>query len=258
MQSIKTLFLLCMTGTLLASGCASVRVKTNLMPETDATLHSPTGRFYIAGLQYAVDGVDSGSTKSLPIDAAYEKRLFRLVRQECLARYPLLFTKDQTDSIPLWIEVEDSITSKDGKTLAWILCTATIVGTVFPAPSEIDRDLVITVGVWNGKDGIGSAGTSKDFQREQHFWLSLLTPLGLISIPGESDFPKESEAFNMGRFAYDDVPQVAQQVATAVAKLVAAQDADYWTAQPRQYESPAQSATTPAALPAPTETVAPF
>lgn len=255
---MKPLMLLCVATTLLASGCASVRVKTDLMPEADASLQSPAGRFHIAGLQYSVDGVASGSASALPIDAAYEKRLSRLVREECPSRYPLLFTKDQADSIPLWIEVEDSITSKDGKTIAWILCTATIVGTVFPVPMEIDRDLEIAVGSWDGRDGIANVPTRKGFQRAQHIWGSLLTPLGLISIPGESDFPKKSEAFNMGRFAYDDVPQVAQQVATAVAKLVVTKDADFWTVQPRQYGSPVQPAIPPVAVPLPMETVAPF
>ncbi|MDD3276029.1 MAG: hypothetical protein PHP93_03150, partial [Kiritimatiellales bacterium] len=229
---------------------------------TNTTLQSPAGRFYVAGLNYVVDGVDADAS-AWPMDAVYKKNLLHLVRKESLALYPRLFTNDQTaGSVPLWVEVEDSITSKDGKTLAWMLCTLTLVGTVFPVPMEIDRDMDVSVSPWNGRDGRGSEPVQVNFKREQHMWGSILSPLGLISIPGESDFPKVSEAFNMSRFAYDDAPQVAQQVATAVAKMVITKDSAYWTAPSRWTGSPASPGIIPAtaleALPLPTQTVAPF
>ena len=261
MRAMKPMMLLCVVGALLAGGCASVRVTTNLKPESDPALKSPAGQFYVAGLKFTgVDGPDVRYSKEY-LDT-YQARLLPLVRSECIARYPLLFAQDSTKSIPLWVEVNERITFHKGKMLAWMFGTLTLVPIVFPAPMvQLERDIDVTVGLWNGRDGMGSGTMRKDFHRDEHAWMTLLTPLALITIPGESDFPKTSTAFNMSRFMYDDVPQVAQQVATALAKLVVTQDSAYWTAQPREQVTPGVPSALPAlptVLPPPAETAAPF
>ena len=261
MTVMKFLIWLCAAGILLTSGCASIRVKTDLMPDADPDLKSSAGKFYIAELKYNCDdGVVRESQNTL--DVAYKKDLLRAVRKECPTRYPLLFSEFEESAIPLCITVDEEYGFKDGKFIAWMLCTLMITPMILPAPLEINRDLTVSAGLWNGTDGKGSPVVRNKFRREQRGWVTMLTPLALIPAPGESDFPKESEAFNMGRNSYDDVPQVAQQVTTAIAKMIAGKDTEFWTAQPRRMESPSFSPVSPSAVPAtltlPTETIAPF
>lgn len=258
----KLLLLLCLAGTVLCSGCSSVRVKTDFLPETNSTLKSAAGMFYIAGLKYDCDDGYENQTLSA-MDIAYEKKLLRLLRKECPARYPLLFSADESSAIPLFVTFEEECSQNNFKIVAWMLGTLTIVPMILPAPFiDVDRNISVSVGAWNGTDSKGSETVRSVFHRKQIGWGTVLTPLGLIPVPGESDFPKESEAFNMSRYAYDDIPQVAPQVATALAKIVAVKEPEFWTAPPRSVQqpgySPAGSASAPSVLTLPSETAAPF
>lgn len=267
MQPLKSFFLLCVAANLFAGGCASVRVKTDLLPTADSELTSDAGKFYIAGLSYACDDGYENAMQSA-MDVAYEKNLLRLLRKECPNRYPLLFSEDENSSIPLFVTFEEEFKQSTFKTVAWMVGTLTIVPMILPAPfSDADRNITVSAGLWNGTDSKGSATVRSEFHRKQILWGTVLTPLALIPIPGESDFPKESSVFNMSRHGFDDVPQVAQQTATALAKIVAAKEPDFWTMQPRYAQptgyssSPAATGTpapAPAALPLPTPTAAPF
>jgi hypothetical protein len=257
----KLLAGLCAAGILLSCGCASVRVKTDLKPEADPKLASSAGKFYIAGLSY---NCDAGYVHESPppMDVAYEKNLLRPLRKECSARYPLLFSEASESAIPLFVTVEEEFKQSEFKTIAWMLGTLMIVPMILPAPFvDMDRDITVSAGVWNGTDSKGSGTVRSSFHRKHILWGTVLTPLALIPIPGESDFPKESSVFCMSRGGFDDIPQVAQQTATALAKMVVTKDAAYWTAQPRWTGSPASlsnPAPMSAPLPLPTQTVAPF
>lgn len=256
------LVMLGVAGLFLCSGCASFRVITDLKPEADANLQSPAGRFYIAGVKYTVGGDDAVERNKTTddIDAAYERQLLKLLRKECLSRYPLLFTKDSTDSVPLWIKVDDSGASDDHVPI-WMLCTVCICPIILPMPVDWERDLIVTVGRGDSYSDINNIVDKKGFHRDEHGWMCF-NPLGLISFPGESDFPKVSAAFAMGRYAYNDVPQVAQQVATATAKLISTKDPAFWTTQPRLNNSsiglPTRTGDAPGVQPLPSDTVAPF
>jgi hypothetical protein len=257
-----SLMMLGVAGLFLSSGCASYRVLTNLKPEADPALQSPAGRFYIAGVKYTVGGDESveGKKSADDIDAAYERKLLKLLRKECLSRYPLLFTKDSADSVPLWIKVDDSGASDDFVPV-WMLCTVCICPIILPLPVDWERDIKVTVGRGTSLATFTNEMGQKQFHREEHGWMCF-NPLGLISYPGESDFPKVSSAFNMGRYAYNDIPQVAQQVATATAKLISAKDPSFWTTQPRLNNSsmglPIRTGEVPVAPSLPTDSVAPF
>jgi hypothetical protein len=246
-------------GIFLYSGCASFRVLTDLKPEADATLQSSAGRFYIAGLKYKDFDPTKPYTDFLVV---HEQRLLTSLRIECLARYPLLFTKDSIDSIPLWIKLDDSLISK-GDRFEWMFGTLFMAPYFLPLPTDRERNMTVAIGTGTSREGFNNVAIRKDFNRKEHGWFTIFSPLALIAIPGESDFPKVSVAFNnKGLDIYDYVPQVAQQVATAIAKLVAAKDSEFWTTQPRlntpSIMLPTQTGDVPVASPLPTDSVAPF
>jgi hypothetical protein len=243
---------------LLSSGCASFRVKTDLVPETDAKLQSPAGMFYIAGLKYSIEDTGASQPNTPAYIAHQEKQFLALLRKECPAQYPLLFSKEEGSAIPLFVTVANRKNPNVGKELAFLFLTLTICGNILPAPRETDLDLTVLTSVWNGVDGPSGAGGRKQFHREERGWFSLFTPLGLITIPGESDFPKAMQA---GNPFLDNSLQIAQQVATALAKIIESKGPDFWTSSSRR-EQLSGSAPVPAIqsapLPPPTEPIQPF
>ncbi len=209
------------------SGCMSGRTTTNLKPETNLELKYSAGKFYIEGLKY------DNNLPENPTMADFDKRLLPLVRKECIARYPELFSGDSSSSIPLWIDVNQKTNSNDTKTFTWMFCSLMLCGMVFPLPGESDEQFDVKAGVWNGQQGIKGASANKSFDRNMYFWVTVFTPLALITIPGESDFPKESGTIfgiESQMAAYELL--TAQQIATALAKSVAEKDPSFWSARP--------------------------
>lgn len=249
--------LLCAGAALLAGGCMSARTTTNLQPGSDPALTSSAGTFHIANLKYA-----NSDRRFAQNDREFERSLLPFLRKECVARYPALFVDESAGGIPLGVEVSNTTTMHDGKMMAWMFCTLTLCGVIFPCPAQTDEDIDVQVRVWSGRDTLLGARLQKSFRQETHMWISLLTPLALITVPGESDFPKMSGTV----FGYKEqmncyYKQVAQQIATATAHLVAATDAAHWTAQPRAPAAsgaPAAPAALPTILPPPTEGAVPF
>lgn len=253
-HGIKPITLLCVVGTLLVSGCVSQRVTTNLKPGANAALTSPAGRFYVAGIKYT----DTGPQDQQSDDADVERTLLPLIRKECFSRYPALFANDAANAIPLGVEMRHSFDPHSGKLLAWMLCTADICGTILPAPADQDDNYVLKTGVWNGRDGIQGAPLEKDFQDQLHIWCSVLSPAGLITIPGESDFPKMSGTILSVQSEMETgYQELAQQVATALAQLVVTKDQEYWTVPMYEQRSSSQSPV-PSVLPPSTESAQPF
>ena len=253
--------MLCIGLALMGSGCVSGRMTTDLKPEKDPALKAAAGTFYVADLKFG----DSSSNPQLSETyKKYQRQLLPLLQKECAERYPALFANDSASAIPLGVDVESTTTLHDGKMLGWMFGTLLISGLILPCPGDMDEDITIKAGVWTGREDLQSATLQKSFRREIHTWTSLLTPAALITIPGESDFPKVSgtlaEIQGMEKVY---LQELASQIATALAKMVVTKDAAYWTAQPRWTGSPVSPAASPAsvpavALPLPTQTVAPF
>jgi hypothetical protein len=258
---VKSLIFLCALGPLLASGCMSARVTTNLKPEANPDLKSPAGRFYVAGLKYKY----ADANPRIPIDQKTmddaERRLLPLVNKECASRYPALFVDGASSgSIPLGVEVNCTTTQHTGKSVAWMLCTLDICGLILPCPGGVDEDFDVKAGVSNGRGGVGGAPLQKSFRREDHFWVSVMTPSALIHMPGESDFPKFSgTVFNIQEQMETSYQQTAQQVATALAQLVATKEPEFWVVPVGSESSPATLSSTPTTtLPPPAEPATPF
>jgi hypothetical protein len=246
-RGMKSLMLIYVPGLLLVSGCMSARVTTNLKPETNAQLTSPAGKFYVTGLKYT--NGDSPDNKKT------DAHVLKLVRKECSSRYPALFGSYASGSIPLAVEVDSTTTTHGDKMFLFGLCTGFLCPYIFPAPDQFEEDIDVRAGLWNGRDGMRGAPLQASFQRENHCWRSMLTPSALITIPGKSDFPKESNMFTEGV----NYPQISQQVATALAQLVAAKEAGFWVLPVGSESSPAALPSAPTTtLPAPADSTAPF
>ena len=260
-SGMKSLMLLGVTGLLLGSGCMSARVTTSLKPGTDPALKSPAGQFYVAGLKYKYADANPQVQMDQTTTADAERRLLPLVRKESVSRYPALFVNEaSSSSIPLGVEVNCTITQHSGKMAAWMLCTVDICGTIFPCPVQQEEDIDVKAGMWNGRDGIAGVPLQNSFRREDHQWVSIFSPAALITIPGESDFPKMSGTiFGIQSQMETGYQQTAQQVATALAQLVATKEPGFWVVPVGSESSPAALPSTPTTtLPPPAESAAPF
>jgi len=239
----------------------SARVTTSLKPEANPDLKSPAGRFYIAGLKYQYKDANPRIQVDQKTIEDTERRLLSLVSQECASRYPGLFVGEAaSSSIPLGVEVSCTTTQHTGKTLAWMLCTADLCGLIFPCPGQMDQAFDVKAGVWSGRNGLRGAPLQKNVLTENHFWVSVLTPSALFHMPGESDFPKKSGTlFSLQQQMETGYRQAAQQVATALAQLVADKEAGFWTVPVGAESIPAtMSSGSTTALPPPAETATPF
>jgi hypothetical protein len=262
MLKIKIFTALCMVGSLLVGACASSRIVTDMKPAKNAELKSPAGTFHVADLKLNLI-LDDPSPQTTETYKKYQRMLLPLLRKECVERYPALFANDSASSIPLSLTADYTSTSHDFKTKCWMLCTLTIVGLILPCPDQRDEDFILKMGVWTGREDRQAALLQKKFRREFHGWVSILTPLALIPIPGESDLPKASASLlniHQGEKIY--LQQLASQLATALAETIAAKDPEFWTSQPRMNNPPIFTPTrpndTPGVIPLPFEPITPF
>jgi hypothetical protein len=176
-----------------------------------------------------------------------------------------LFTEEEKLAIPLYVTLTDAIELHQPRRVVWMLCTLMITPVILPMPSMVEHDLTVSVSASKVTAGEGSTEDRKKFHREVHAWETALTPLGLITVPGESDFPKESRAGDfepiLMRWSYD-YEQVAQQMATALAKVIVSKELDFWkdALRPAQKQGPSATGATdaPAASPVPTDSPTPF
>ena len=224
------LLLLCLTGTLLSNGCASSRIVTDFRPEADPELSSQAGMFYIAELKYTYTNSDN-KKNNLENDFSKkcERFLLPILRKNCIRYYPALFTEEPTDAIPLDVTVENTFNMHEGKTMGWMFGTLLISGLIFPVPVEQDEDIVVKICIWNEQRNIHQTPLKMKFERVFHAWVSILTPIALIPVPGESDFPKTSVNITEDFYGQKTLlPQLASQVTTAIAKMITTTDPAYW------------------------------
>lgn len=230
-QIIKAIKLLSLALVMVLNSCMSGRMTTDLKPEANLELKSPAGKFYIEGITYD-NHIPEEQQKHAISD--FNDSILPLVRKECIARYPGLFSGDSSSAIPLWVDVDHVTTNNDGKTLTWMFCSLMLCGLIFPLPGEYQEKFDVKTGIWNGQEGIKGAFVQKNFQKDSYFWVSIVTPLALITIPGESDLPKESDTI-LNMHAQIEAYEIlnAQQISTAIAKSVAEKDLIFWSARPQ-------------------------
>jgi len=257
----KRLFFMlsCLTGALLLSGCASFRVVTDMKPAANPELKSPAGTFYVADFKLVPDQRET-APNIIGMWKKYQQEALPLLKKECVSRYPALFSTDATASIPLCITVETTQTRHELKTMCWMFGTLMVCGSILPLPGGRDEDILLKAYVGTGPNPIQTTTVQKNFRREFHGWMSLLTPSALIPIPGDSDLPKVSATvLNSEKVFY--LQPLTTQIVTALAETLATTAPEFWTAQPRQGNSstlsPGHPVITPP-VPVPTDTVSPF
>ncbi len=110
-------------------------------------------------------------------------------REKLVARHPQLFGDDPKAS-PLSVEVVIDRKDKIAGTLITEVLTLTISPSILPSyPITSLFELDLCVRDDSGETLYGTAATVKG---QEKTWVTFLTPLGLISIPGPSDVPKKS------------------------------------------------------------------
>lgn len=252
MRARMILALLGATAAFITAGCMSGRTTTNLVPKSDPALKSPAGMFCIneVNLRY----ITPNQQPSLDMVSNPSQRILPKLRQECRERYPSLFADESSSTFPLALDITITVTQHPGKTVGWMLGTCLLSSVIFPCPGQTDEAFCVKVGAWGSRDFHIENSFQAEFQRENHGWVSLLTPMALITIPGKSDLPKtKGTIFAINSWEEEYLRQTAQQLATAVAQATASKDAAFWASLPRQrYAEPAVTSFTSVTEGAPT------
>ena len=105
------------------------------------------------------------------------------------ARYPALFNKS-VGAVPIDVQVNVNQDSHQAAAFGVYLCTLCLIGGIFPSvPWETEWQIQVQS---RYPGGDSPPFTSSGLMVKNRGWWSILTPLGLITIPGESDAPKVS------------------------------------------------------------------
>lgn len=188
---VTAAFVLSLTG-VLAGGCMSTRMTFEGRPKV--TMPAKVAR------QYTVEKVEFvcencrreagrwGSGECLHTFQTWRKGGFgEQLQQRAERRHPQLFSQART-AIPITLRATYDNEDHMGAMIAAELLTLTACGAVFPSwPAEMDYTVRLAVLDPEGHPVQDAACTAKIVQ-----WVSLFTPLALISVPGPSEVPKSS------------------------------------------------------------------
>jgi hypothetical protein len=143
---------------------------------------TPTG--YVLDNKY--DIINLGFARINIAEEAFRKRLF----QVALKRYPELF-RDSPDAIPIDVCVMGENSSSIGPSITAEILTLTILGGIFPLPFSGTSDFNVRTELHEMV--IPGTRNPVRFVRKDVVWITCLTPLGLIPIPGESECERTCE-----------------------------------------------------------------
>lgn len=161
---------LCLMG---LTGCLSMRTTSTL--EAD-----PRAAATLAGLRFRIASVEAeGATAQ---GAGSVEKLQSTLQQH----YPDLFN-DDVDAIPLTLRLKSTPDESIGAAFFILLATGTTVP--FPSHDGFRLELEVTPGSAGG--ALMPAATIS-YTRRDHSWLSILSPLGLIPMPGRSDIQRHT------------------------------------------------------------------
>ncbi len=177
-------FMACLTVALVGlagGGCASSGIV--MTPSVSKAVVPDNNRAF-----YKVESVSFGfGTQETPVyapdwkDRGYSRKFASLAE----ARYPGLF-KNDPGAVPIHVRVDVDQEVHQGAALGVYLCTLCVVGGIFPSVMW-STDWQVKV---RAEDAHGGTILSTGVQAENRGWWTILTPLGLIDCPGESDAPK--------------------------------------------------------------------
>jgi hypothetical protein len=152
---------------ILLSGCISQRSVSTLK-------ETPGAAATLAGMKFRVamtEGAGLATTNAISL------------QQGLVHTHPELFTND-LDAIPLVIRQKSEV---DHQIVGAIITGLTLGIIPLPAHSGFHMELGVTP--WSSSGALLPESVIS-YERRDHGWLSIFTPLGLIPIPGRSDIPR--------------------------------------------------------------------
>ena len=166
-------------------GCASSGILMN-PPVSKAMVPAESQPHYrVQNVSIAYDDADMPVQAPEWKDGAFSRKFASLAAE----RYPGLF-RNEAGAVPIDVRVDVAQEVHQGAALGVYLCTLCIVGGIFPSVTW-STEWQIHV---RAEDVRGGAILSTNVQATDRGWWTILTPMGLITCPGESDAPKVSSA----------------------------------------------------------------
>jgi hypothetical protein len=163
------------------AGCASQRVASTMKITGDSGLELGRARFYI--VDYA-DVFDGGSP---PVTEEKHRLTAQRLQERAKVLYPRVFTDD-------WAALPVSVKAKIKHDSSGLQRAAIIGGFtlgLFPIPGTSVTSHEVITSVRDAR-GDNMADTQVNFDTEFGMWVTLLTPLGSLPVPGESDLPRDT------------------------------------------------------------------
>jgi len=195
-NSIKITFLvtvLCM-ALLVTNGCTSTRFLSSIKKQSLES-HEFSGYklkiVSVAVLQSYFE-LEADTMHTITIPSASADDYMKIAME----RYPSLFSKDP-NAFPVSVTVRDTWFSHSMfiPTLTDLLSAGTLPG----YPNEVILNINAEI-VFSDHDSHEICLDIVRFERSNHTWLSVFTPLGLIPVPGHSDLPKASAVMASSSF----------------------------------------------------------
>lgn len=179
-------------GLFVASGCASTKIHVSPQVRQAEIPASHKTAYRIEGAKILFAQASVGGGAMLPSEwrkDGFAQKFTRMAEE----RYPALFNQGAS-AVPLKVSVTVEGDTRQGAALGVYLCTLCIIGGIFPSvPWETEWGMKVTGEV----PGYAHFATPKTTAIDRGWW-SILTPFGLITIPGESDVPKASAVLTAG------------------------------------------------------------
>lgn len=184
-MKVRLAWVALLVANLLGGGCASSRIHvTPAVQQVTVPENNPTC--------YTLNDVRLFTSAPMPrewAERSFGARFARLAAE----RYPALFQRT-AGAVPLSVQVSVRQEIDQGAALGVYICTLCIVGGIFPSvPWETEWQVSVQV-----SDARGALATVPVVKAVDRGWWTVLTPMGLMEIPGESDVPKVSAAMRCG------------------------------------------------------------
>ncbi len=156
---------------LLLAGCMSARGTSTLKEVPDAAQR-------LAGLQFRVAAVEDGPANT-PVGVQGLQQLMS-------KGYPQLFS-DDLESIPLVVRQK---TETDSNSIGAFIGGFFTLGTL-PVPTYTGFAREVGVTPWSGAGAVLPESVIR-YTRRDHIWVTVLSPLALIPMPGRSDMERDT------------------------------------------------------------------
>ncbi len=212
---IKTVAIFILVGIVL-SGCSSARLTTSLKKQD---FNNNEGiKLNIRKVHLIYDGLGGefaqGNMRSMMTPD--------LLMASAQNHYPELFDPNE-DSLPVDLSIKIKYSSSVFATLFLEFGTLTAIGSILPAPifNKTNLDLNVSVQDEYSKNLVQDSVT---IEQKSAVWLTILTPLALIPIPGKSDIPKISEVGGNAKYAKAIQKTLKEAILNGIVKAIKSGD----------------------------------